>query len=142
MIDENYKKAFKEVYEILSNTDEKLIKKIPIKFMEFIKNNMDYGYKTNIKLDENIDKQNLLKETEAIISLIYRSYWSTKEEKRDFKEKESIKNKKEYKDIKEIFEKRKNINKISLDNNLMIVYKENIWDKIKNKIRKILNWNK
>ena len=83
MIDEIYKNSFKEVYDILENTEEDLLSKIPNSFMNFIKNNMNVDYKTSINLNETIDKQHLLKETEAILSLIYRSYWATDEEKNE-----------------------------------------------------------
>ncbi len=77
MIDEVYRNSFKEVYEILENTESELLSKIPTKFMDFIKDNMNKDYKTNIQQNVDIDKQPLLKETEAILSLIYRSYWAT-----------------------------------------------------------------
>lgn len=82
MKDNDYKNAFKEVYVILENTDEELVKKIPNKFLEFIKNNMNKEYQTNIKTNIGIDKQNILKETENILALIYRSYWETEDEKK------------------------------------------------------------
>lgn len=145
MIDEIYRNSFKEVYDILENTENELIAKIPTKFMNFLKENMNVNYKTNITLDEEIDKQYLLKETEAILSLIYRSYWSTDEEKQEFFIKdqqeyiEKEKKKKEQyegKDIYQVFEERKNINKITVDNNLMVIKKENF---IKRFFNKILN---
>lgn len=145
MIDEIYRNSFKEVYDILENTENELIAKIPTKFMNFLKENMNVNYKTNITLDEEIDKQYLLKETEAILSLIYRSYWSTDEEKQEFFIKdqqeyiEKEKKKKEQyegKDIYQVFEERKNINKITVDNNLMVIKKENF---IKSFFNKILN---
>lgn len=135
MIDEMYKNAFKEVYDILENTDEELVKKIPNKFINFIKNNMNSDYQTNIQNGIEINKQNLLKETEGILSLIYRSYWATEEEEIEFtnKDKKEI----QEKDITEIFEKRKNINKITVDNNLMVIKKESFIKRFFNKILKI-----
>ena len=141
MIDEIYKNSFKEVYDILKNTDQELLNKIPSKFMDFIKDNMNTDYQTNIKTDLEIDKQTLLKETESILSLIYRSYWATDEEKQNFKLKDNEEllkaeelKKSQYKDIDEIFQKRKNINNVTLDNNIMVIEKENFIKKIFNKI--------
>ena len=146
MIDEIYRNSFKEVYDILENTENELVVKIPIKFMNFLKDNMNVNFKTNINMDEEIDKQCLSKETEAILSLIYRSYWATDEEKKEF----SIKDKQEYieiekkkkeqfegKDIYQIFEERKNINKFAIDNNLMVIKKENFIKKFFNKLLNI-----
>lgn len=149
MIDDAYKDAFKEVYDILENTEEELISKIPNKFMEFIKDNMNNNYETNIQKDVDIDKQRLLKETEAILSLIYRSYWATDEEKIVFENKDrnelmiNEKKKKElYKDIDEIFEQRRNINKIIIDNNLMVIKKENIIKKFFKKLISVFKIDK
>ncbi len=145
MIDEIYKNSFKEVYDILENTEEDLLSKIPNSFMNFIKNNMNVDYKTSINLNETIDKQHLLKETEAILSLIYRSYWATDEEKNEFakkdnleliKEEEQKKEQYQGKDIYKVFEERKNLNTITVDNNLMVIENESF---IKRIIRKFLN---
>lgn len=76
MKDENYKNALEEVYDILQNTDEELIQKIPQKFLNFVKENMNQEYISNIDYNAEIDKQKLLPETEAILSLIYKSYWN------------------------------------------------------------------
>lgn len=148
MIDNIYRNAFKEVYDILQNTEDELVEKIPDRFINFIKENMNVDYKINIRKDIEIDKQKLLKETEAILSLIYRSYWATNEEKKEFAIKdeqehnENEKRKKEEyqgKDIYEIFEKRKNINKVTLDNKLMVIEKESFIKKIFNKILSIIH---
>lgn len=145
MIDEIYKNSFKEVYDILENTEEDLLSKIPNSFMNFIKNNMNVDYKTSINLNETIDKQHLLKETEAILSLIYRSYWATDEEKNEFakkdnleliKEQEQKKEQYQGKDIYKVFEERKNLNTITVDNNLMVIENESF---IKRIFRKFLN---
>ena len=60
MIDDIYRNSFKEVYDILENTENELLEKIPTKFMNFLKENMNTNYKTNIKPNEEIDKQQLL----------------------------------------------------------------------------------
>ncbi len=137
MIDNKYKDAFKEVFDILENTDEDLKNRISTKFMKFIENNMNKQYETNIRTDVTIDKQPLLKETEAVLALIYRSYWATDEEKIEFSKKdkqelivEEEKKKQQYRSINEIFDKRKNINKITLDTDLIVIPKENFIQKI------------
>jgi hypothetical protein len=81
MIDERYRNAFAEVEEILKNTDKELVNKIPNTFIQFLRDNANHDYKVNINHDIPIDNQPLLKETEAILALIYRSYWATDEEK-------------------------------------------------------------
>lgn len=144
MIDNVYKNAFKEVYEILKNTDKELVTLIPKKFIDFLQNNMNKDYECNIDINIEIDKQKILPETEDILSLIYRSYWTTDEEKKEFsnKDKQELieieeKKKSQYKDIDKIFEERKNLNNITLDNSLMVIPKENFILKIFKKIFKI-----
>ena len=136
MIDDIYPNAFKEVYEILQNTDSDLVNKIPIKFMNFLQKNMNINYKTTINNNISISQQSLLSKTEDILSLIYRSYWATAEEKKEFynMENESIK----YKNISEIFTNRKKT--ITQDNNLVIVSKENYIQKLLKKILKMLKF--
>lgn len=144
MIDNIYRNAFKEVSVILDNTDLELNKKIPKKIIDFIHENMNDKYETNIRFDIDIDKQPLLKETESILSLIYRSYWITSEEKQSLKEKDKLelselekKKKTEYKDLQEIFEKRKNINEFTINNELMVIPNDTLFTKIFKKIKNI-----
>lgn len=140
MIDEVYRNAFKEVFEILQNTENNLVDRIPTKFMNFLKDNMNVNYKTNISSSIDIDKQDLLQETEAILSLIYRNYWATDEEKKEFaiKDKnESIeKEKRVLYQESQIFNRQKNRNNVTLENDLIVIPKDNF---IKRCIKKILN---
>lgn len=148
MVDEVYQNAFKEINDILDNTDEELIKRIPIKFIEFIKNNMNKKYITNINTEIKISEQKLLKETESILSLIYRTYWANETEKKEFAEEdfkrilEIEKKKKENyigKNVDEIFEKRKKVSENIQESNLIVVKKEGF---IKRIFRSILEFIK
>lgn len=91
MTNNTYPNALKEVSDILENTDEELLNRLPENFIEFIHENMNKSYKSNIDFNVDIDKQNLLYETSAILSLIYRSYWATDEEKKYLAEKDLVK---------------------------------------------------
>lgn len=126
MIDNVYKNAFKEVYEILQNTEEGLIKKVPKKFIVFLQNNMNTNYSTIINNNIEIDKQSILPETEAILSLLYRSYWATDEEKSIFShyDKQEILKIEKNKKMNAKFSK-KNLNNVTLDNSLIVIEKEN-----------------
>ena len=143
MIDDVYRNSFKEVYFILQNTEKELVDKIPLKFIDFIKSNMNSNYIPNIKTDIPIDSQNILKETEAILSLIYRSYWATEEEKKEF----ALKDKKEFidketlkkenykgKDIYKVFEEKENLNNVILTDNLIVAEKESFFKKLFKKL--------
>ena len=140
MIEECYRNAFKEVYVILENTELTLLAKLPIELINFIKDNMNCDYKTHIQTNINIDKQSLLKETESILSLIYRSYWATEEEKKKFAVKgqqEIIEKQQHFKSIEQIFKERKNINNITVGNDLMIMKKESFIKRFFSKVLSI-----
>ena len=83
--------ALSEVYSIINHLDNNLYKKIPDNFIKMIENNRDLKYDVDIDYTKNINEQNLLRETRVILSLIYRDYLCTKEEK----EKIILKDKKE-----------------------------------------------
>ena len=83
--------ALSEVYSIINHLDNNLYKKIPDNFIKMIENNRDLKYDVNIDYTKNINEQNLLQETRVILSLIYRDYLCTKEER----EKIILKDKKE-----------------------------------------------
>lgn len=83
--------ALSEVYSIINHLDNNLYKKIPDNFIKVIENNRDLKYDVNIDYTKNINEQNLLQETRVILSLIYRDYLCTKEER----EKIILKDKKE-----------------------------------------------
>ena len=74
---ENYPNAYKEVYVILSYLEETAYKKIPIKIINAIKENMneDYEYEMNEEID--IFKQPMLLETKATLFNIFRDYLAT-----------------------------------------------------------------
>ena len=153
MRDENYSMALCEVEYILNNTDEQLIKMIPNSFINWIKNNKSKTYKPNLRNDIPIESQKLLPETEAIISVIYRKYWSSEEEKEKYREEdkkyaeyEELQKRNKYPtDINEILKKNTNQSQkiyeneqnIPMERSLTVVKKENIFKRIINKIKKI-----
>ena len=83
--------ALSEVYSIINHLDNNLYKKIPNNFIKMIENNRDLKYDVDIDYTKNINEQNLLRETRVILSLVYRDYLCTKEER----EKIILKDKKE-----------------------------------------------
>lgn len=90
MMDWNYEIALTEVDEILSFTDTELVNKIPIAFRKFIEKNKNKDYKPNITSGIPISEQVIKKETEAILSLIFRCYWATEEEKKELEKTDQI----------------------------------------------------
>lgn len=152
MINSTYANALKEVSDILENTDDELLNRLPENFIKFIHENMNKSYKSNIDFNVDIDKQTLLYETSAILSLIYRSYWATDEEKKYLAEKDLIRQSKydnfqnneyvntiahtELSHTTDRIKKEKNLSKTSSNTNLTPIPKENIIIKF---LKKIIN---
>ncbi len=152
MTNNTYPNALKEVSDILENTDEELLNRLPENFIEFIHENMNKSYKSNIDFNVDIDKQNLLYETSAILSLIYRSYWATDEEKKYLAEKDLVKQSKydnfqnneyantiahtELSHTTDRIKKEKNLSETSSNTSLTPIPKENIIIKF---FKKIIN---
>ena len=130
MLDKNYQRALKEVDEVLKYTDSNLVEKRPNKFINFIHENMDNSHIININPNVNLNKQILLPETENILTLIYLSYWATKEEKKEYYNNQKV----NIKSYDEIF-KNENVNNTITNKELTIIKKENI-------ITKFINWIK
>ena len=144
MVNETYTKAMTEVYYILNNTDENLVKKIPRKIIEFIKENINENYKIAFDKDKLLSEQKLLPETEDFLSLIYRSYWATEEEKIEFakRDKEELQKKMQEQDIQEIW-KNKKANKKKEEIQLVPIKEKSKLRKLFEKIKKfVLNIKK
>ena len=80
-MNEAYAQAFTEVDEILKNIDGSLVEKIPLQLRNIITETKSNLYKFEYNKELPISKQNIKPQTRAIISLIYRSYWCSPEEK-------------------------------------------------------------
>lgn len=76
-----YRKSFKEVYVILNKCSKEDYDKIPKNFMKVIEDNMDKDYSYTMNEDNNIFAQPMLRETMALLSIIYRDFWASKEER-------------------------------------------------------------
>lgn len=84
--EENFPKAYKEVYTILQYVSEDDFNCIPDDFIQLLKENMDtnYMFEYNPKLD--FAHQTLLRETKAICSYIYLHYWADEQEQKIIRE--------------------------------------------------------
>ena len=66
MVELRYRNAFKEVDEILKYTDINLVNKIPKKFIDFLRANMNNEYEFNVQEGLHLNKQNLSEEANNI----------------------------------------------------------------------------
>ena len=123
-----YKKALFEVYKILENTDKETKEKIPKKFIDFIKENMDENHEFKLEEKKELINQNLMTETKQIIALIYRDYLCDEKERKELLENEKKKkkenkinenNKNNYEiNFEKIKENKNKNNKINEDNEI------------------------
>ena len=88
MVELRYRNAFKEVDEILKYTDINLVNKIPKKFIDFLRANMNNEYEFNVQEGLHLNKQNLSEEANNILALIYRDYCATDEKYEEFRKKD------------------------------------------------------
>ena len=115
------------------------IKKAMIIFLE---KNQDKEYKVNIDYNKSINEQMLMKETRALLAIIYRDYLCSSEKRKEliYKDKEEFNRMEEEKREKynpnNIFKKHEIENEKSEDKGI-IIYKESIFQKIINKIKSI-----
>lgn len=79
-----YSEAIVEVLELLKHTEKELVDKIPHKLIEFWNKIASSNYKANINHSEKIENMNLKQKTKALLGMIYRNYWCTPEERKEY----------------------------------------------------------
>ena len=149
-----YRRALAEVHQILSHMDKDLREKVPVKFREFIKKNLDPDYPVLLDANKPVKEQKILKDTKVLLSIMYRNYWCTKEEKAELvrqdreeriRQEEARREKYNPDDIFKKANKSEQINVKTLEstaNTALIEYKESFFTRFKNFIFKILHINK
>ena len=144
-----YKIALAETYDILKFTDTVILNKIPKSFIDFLKKSRDLNYISNVNPYIPLKEQDLLKETEEILALIYRDYIAMQEEKEKLLQKDKEEQKKHEEKIlnysyDELFKKR-NQNNIKLNdenevrNSLTVIEQTSGIKKVIMKIKKVLS---
>jgi len=136
MVSAEYSEAISEVLDILQNSDDNIVKRIPQKLIEFWKKNKSLTYIPNLDHNKTIDEMNLKDKTRDIITMIYLEYICDTDEKNDMK-KILIENEEKYQEElrnkynpDSIFKKVDTAEKTSTKDFQMIVYKEPFYIKI------------
>lgn len=73
--------AFAEVYQVILRMENALQILIPRKFIQFLQKNMDSKWGRNLDFSKNINDMDLLQETRVLLSLVYRDFICTPEER-------------------------------------------------------------
>ena len=81
-------KAYVEVLEILKYIPIEDYNKIPYEIIENMKLNIDKEYKYAVTHFDNFQEQEMLKETEMILAVLFRDYWATEEQRKKIFEQE------------------------------------------------------
>lgn len=137
------RQAYSEVYNIINHFEKELYAKIPQSFINAIEKNRDLNYKVNIDYTKTINEQELLRETIVILSLIYRDYLCTDEQRKEI----ILNDKKELNEKYEInFEEIKNKRKKTYDtteieDKQLVKIEEKWYKRIFNKILSIFKSN-
>lgn len=85
MVSKRYSMAMSETLHYLKGIKRSDLDKIPIDFIEFLKENADTNYKCNFNYTKPLKDLQLLPETRGIISAICLNFWcETKEQKQNF----------------------------------------------------------
>ena len=138
--------SFSEVNDIINHMEGSIKQKIPDELKKIIQEKMDKNYIVNIDYSKKLNEQNLLNETRAILSLLYRDYLCDKDEKErllKIDKEELEKQRKELQDKYNInFEKRKSKIESNTDvieeKDMIVAKEEKIFQRIWNKIKKLL----
>lgn len=141
---ENGKNSYTEVYTILQDLDNEEYNKIPPVLIKTLEENMNKDYEYELDDDLELKDHKMLPETKAILFNLFRDYLATSEQKQKIikmQNEERAKNeqKKQQKYETDIFKNKKveqQANAIQ-DEKSLIKYKENIFQKIINKIKKL-----
>lgn len=153
MVSAEFREGISETLEILNHMDKVYTDKIPRKFKEFLENNKSVKYISNLDHSKKINEMHLKEKTKDILATIYMNYWCTHQEKLDYN---NLLNENESKYQEQLREKynpnnvfrKKEEEQTSIEDGdgfsrdiAMVEYKESIFKKIINKIKKFFHIN-
>ena len=85
MVSTEYSEAISEVLDILQNSDDSIVKRIPRKLIEFWEKNKSSTYIPNLNHNKTINEMDLKDKTKDIITMIYIEYLCDTDEKKNIK---------------------------------------------------------
>ena len=129
------RESISETLDVLKHLPDSIISKIPDKFLNYLKENSDKEYKTNINYSNKNWIDTLSEDTIQMLSIIYRDYIVDSETREKLIEEENaiIKKEKEKYDIDKIFKKKEKVdNQVNSENEgnqSLVIYEELPWYK-------------
>lgn len=73
--------AYAEVYQVILHMEKGLQIMIPCKFIHFLRKNMDTQWGQKLDFSKNLNDMDLLQETRVLLSLVYRDFICSPEER-------------------------------------------------------------
>lgn len=136
MEDNSY--AYAETLDVLDNMSEIYVSKIPRKLIQYFKDNASKDYVKHIVTYKALTKQNLHRETLAILAMLNIKYWTKSEEHKQYLLKKSKNiNRQEINYNSDIFVSKQKTNPRAERLAMTKVEKETIFTKIINWIKKL-----
>ena len=136
------KNAYSEVYTILQELNEEEYIKIPPEAIEAIRENRNLEYDYELDNEHELKDQTMLPETKAILFIIFRDYLATSDQKNKIirmqneeRQKNELKKRQRY-NIDIFNKENRNVVQKEHETVQMVEYKENIFMRILNKIKK------
>ena len=150
MTNDKYAKSYKEILEIIKYFPEEEYNKIPKEIIKYYKENMDSNYDFSINPNIDLSEQNISKETNAIIIMLFQDYFATEEQKLKIdkvlelnEKKAEVEKKKKY-NSDELFKIKQpdslNIeNTEIIQNTALVEHKETFFKKFKKFVKRLLH---
>ena len=114
MADIQYANAYTEVLDILKHISKEDYEKIPKSKIKVFEENSNKNYSFTYDKNKTLDEQNVSEIAKAIIAILFRDYWATKEQRYIIiKKQQEIKDQKQ-KELMAKFEQNKNISEKDL----------------------------
>lgn len=129
------RESISETLDVLKHLPDSIISKIPDKFLNYLKENSDKEYKTNINYSNENWIDTLSEDTIQMLSIIYRDYIVDSETRKKLIEEENaiIEKEKEKYNIDKIFKKKEKVdnqvNSKNEGNQSLVIYEELPWYK-------------
>ena len=88
-MENNFQKAYTEVLVILNHMSKEDINKIPQNVINGFELNKDKNHHFEINSEKPLEEQDILEETKDILSVLFRDYWASQEQKNKILAKEN-----------------------------------------------------
>lgn len=151
MVSKELSESATELNEILENMSPELVNKIPKKFIVFLKDIASKTYQFEYDKTKTLEEQNIKPKTKGLLALIYKDFLCDEQERQEYinhvsKVLDDIEQeRRERYNPDNIFKTHKQEHKIQeniIENEIaMIEYKESIFKRLINKIKKIFHMN-